>query len=154
MKILKRIPKKISIETWVKITTFLIVGIMGHMVYALCYPFNPLEVKGPVKVITKEVKSGDPVIVEFDFIKNTSITPEISISLVDGVIYNLPTISPSNHIGEIKGKRVSVMEVPMTIPCGEYHIHWTAKYKYNALRTVEVKYESEKFRVNSKLCSE
>ena len=119
------------------------------------YPYNPLEIEEPVKVLTPVVKAGDAVIVEFTFDKNTDVTPEVSLSLVDGVIYNLPTYSPSNVTGHTNNKAVNVLTIPPSMPCGEYHLHWEATYEMNPIRDVVVKYESEKFEIlNSEICNE
>ena len=136
----------------------LIVVIMwgfGLLIMFWClYPYNPLEMEEPVKVLTPVVNAGDSVIVSFNFTKNTKITPEIHLSLVDGVIYNLPTYSPKNAVGHTDGKVVNVLTVPINQPCGDYHLRWVVSYEMNPVRTIEVEYESEKFRVNSNICNE
>lgn len=127
---------------------FVVVGV------SLFYPFNPLEIEQPVKVLQDEYNAGDTVVVEFDFKKNTSIIPEITLALVDGVVYTIPTYKPINQVGQVTGKRVAVLDIPLSIPCGEYHLVWVASYRYNTLRTVEVEYESEPFRINNTICAE
>lgn len=133
---------------FLSLVLFVVVGI------SLFYPFKPLEMYEPVRVLTKEVMPGDTIFVEFNFKKNTDIIPDITLSLVDGVVYNLPSYRPINKPGEVQGRVVGVMEVPASIPCGEYYLQWLASYRYNTLRTVNVEYRSEKFRINNTICAE
>lgn len=128
-------------------------ALLGIIVFYLFWPHNPLEIKSPVKTLTEEVDAGEVVFVEFNFKKNTEVRPDISLSIVDGVIFNIPEYSPINPVGETEGKVVGIT-IPASVPCGEYHLEWVARYHMNPLRTVEVPYESEPFRVNSKICGE
>lgn len=136
------------------ITACLFIVLLGVIGVSLFYPFKPLIIYEPVKVLTKEVKPGDAIIVEFNFQKNTKIIPEISLALVDGIVYNIPSYRPQNIPGAVIGKKVAVMEVPNSIPCGTYHLHWTASYRYNTLRTVDVEYASEEFYISNTICVE
>ena len=142
--------KYFNLLSW--ITLGLLSVLLSIIGYYLFYPYNPLEIQEPVKVITKEVKPGDIIFVEFTFKKNTTVRPEISLALVDGVVFNIPDYSPINPTGETKDKRVGVLVVPTSVPCGEYNLKWVASYKMNPLRIVDVPYESEKFYINSKIC--
>jgi len=117
------------------------------------FPYKPLEITEPVKILNKNVKPGETIFAEFSFTKNTNVTPEIHLSMVDGVIYNIPNYSPVNKPGETKSKIVGVLEVPGSVPCGEYHLHWEADYRMNPIRHIIVEYQSEKFYVDSPLCA-
>lgn len=136
----------------INITILLTFFLFGYIVYSLFYPFNPLEMQEPVEVLNKKVKPGEMVLVNFNFKKNTKIIPDVSLSLVDGVVYIIPDYRPINPPGVVSDRIVGVMTVPMSIPCGEYLLKWVASYKYNAIRTVEVQYQSEKFYIDSELC--
>lgn len=133
---------------------FIIYGLVLLFAYWIFYPYNPLEITTPVKVLTPVVKPGEVVYIDFEFTKNTPIKPEVKMALVDGVIFNLPEFSPINPVGDTDSKVVGVVTVPTTVPCGEYHIHFSADYQMNPLRVVTVEYETERFIVDSKLCAE
>ncbi len=130
-------------------------GFAGLFFFWYLFPYNPLEIDEPVKIMTPVVKAGDAIIAEFTFDKNTEITPEISITLVDGVVYTIPSYSPENVVGHTDDKLVRVMTIPVSMPCGIYHLHWTAVYKMNPIRDVTVKYSSETFKIlNDEICNE
>jgi hypothetical protein len=136
------------------LASLIIVGFTIAIWCWLLWPYKPLEINELVHVVTKVVRPGEAVFVQFTFEKNTDVSPEISLALVDGVIFNIPTYQPQNPVGKTFNKMVGVLEIPMTVPCGTYHLQWTAKYKMNPIRVVEVKYESEQFEVVSPLCAE
>ena len=121
--------------------------------YWTLYPYKPLEIEQPVKIVSEVHNPGDMIYADFNFEKNTNVKPDISLAIVDGVIFNIPSSTPQNSEGHNE-RVVGVLEVPSTVPCGIYHLHWTAKYRMNPIRTVEVKYESEKFEITSTLCAE
>ena len=129
-------------------------GMIGLFAFWLFYPYKFLEIEQPVKVLTPVVEPGDPIVVSFNFEKFNDTRPEISLRLVDGIIYNLPTFKPQNTKGFTEDKAVAILVVPPNQPCGEYHIEWTATYRPNPIREEDVKYESEVFRINSGICNE
>jgi len=131
----------------------LTVLISGTLLFWMVYPYDPLYIETPVKILTPVVSGGDDIIASFTFNKKTSVTPEISMSLVDGVVYNIPAYKPINVEGVTKGKVIRVLQLPDNIPCGVYHLHWVAEYQMNPIRVVQVKYESEEFLVESPICT-
>ena len=145
---------KISHNLFANLVIFIVYSFAGLVAFWLLFPYNPLVIEQPTKVLTPVVKTGEVIYVEFDFEKNTDIKPNITVALVDGVIFNLPEFSPINPIGHTSKKVVGILTVPMTVPCGEYHIDFSADYKMNPIRTVTVEYETEKFIIDSPLCAE
>ena len=130
----------------------IIVGFVFILWYWFLVPYHPLDIEQPVEIVNKKVAHGEVVLAKFNFTKYTDVTPDVSLALVDGVIFNVPKFSPQNQMGDVKDRVVGVLEIPKTVPCGEYHFEWTASYQMNPIRRVEVKYQSEKFLVEDDTC--
>lgn len=141
-------------NTLATIVSLLMIGFTVLFWYWFLYPYQPLEMNEPVEIEQDVYHTGDVIYATFNFKKNTDIIPDISMSLVDGVVYTLPKYSPINPPGIIKDRVVGILQIPLSIPCGEYHLDWVASYQMNPIRTVDVMYESEKFRVESDYCFE
>ena len=116
------------------------------MFFWTLYPYKPIVInKEPIKVITKEVKKGDILIYELDYCKNDVNDVSISRSFVDGIIFTTPSITVKNPIG-CKVSNVSI-QVPETLPEGEYYLKVSYSYQVNPIRKVSVDSTTETFTV-------
>ena len=110
------------------------------------YPYNPLKINvQPLPVINKEVKRGDSLVYNLDYCKSTDSSVLISRSFIDGVIFSIPDVTAKN----LKGCRSNLisLQVPESIPVGDYYLKVTYKYKVNPIRTMLLEAVSEKFTV-------
>lgn len=110
------------------------------------YPYKPIVInKEPIKVITKEVKKGDILIYELDYCKNNKNKVEISRSFVDGIVFATPTVTTENPLG-CTVSNISI-QVPETLPNGEYYLKVSYSYQVNPIRKVSVDSTTETFTV-------
>lgn len=105
----------------------------------LIYPYNPLTIKHPIQVITKEVSAGDELIYSIEYCKNVNIPSTLTKEYIDGVIYAAPPIVANNPKG--CGINLGMITVP-NLPAGNYKIRFTYTYKMNPLREISVVVES------------
>lgn len=117
--------------------------------YFLFYPFNPVSFnKDKFVVETKEVKSGESLIYTADVCKNMDIATEISRSFNNELVYLLPPTTSTRPEGCSISK--VAIPVPEELPPGEYFLRTRFTYKLNALRTITVTHDTEKFVVLEK----
>ena len=136
------------------LSIFILYSFVALFGYWTFYPYNPLEIEYPIEVLTPIVAEGEMVYVNFDFQKNTKIKPDISMALVDGIEFALPSHTPINIPGTTSDKIVGILKIPTTIPCGQYYISFSADYQMNPIRIITVDYQTEVFIINSTLCGE
>lgn len=106
----------------------------------LIYPYNPLEFKSPIKILTKHVKAGDHLQYTIDYCKNIDIPATLTKEFVDGVVFATSPVITNNPQG--CSNTVGVTVVP-NIPSGKYKIRFTYVYKVNPLREISVTTESD-----------
>jgi len=116
------------------------------IVWWLVYPYKPLEVLEAPKVKQKQVKAGEVLEYNIKFKKNTDIPATITRTLVDGVLYTLPSLSPINKKGT-QTQNISSLEIPHSMPAGNYYFISNSCYQMNPFRTVCVEYKSDQFEV-------
>lgn len=126
------------------ITSTLFIGLLG---YWLLYPYKVIEYKNlPHKVDKSVYKPGEQIILNVDFCRYLPIVPTINRSFTDGIIYNLHgSVSPTNEVGCFERK--VIINVPSTLPSGEYHITSNYRFKVNPIRTIEITTVTENFKV-------
>ena len=122
-------------------------GIVALVGYWLLYPYKPVTInRTPALVVNKEVDRGGHLHYLIDFCKNSNITPIVSRTFVDGLVYTpAPYPAPKNEIG-CQVLKVAVY-VPKALPSGEYVLETTYTYQVNPIRHVEVTYSTEPFMV-------
>jgi hypothetical protein len=116
------------------------------IIYWLVYPYKPIEMKSPVKVLNSPVKAGEAVHFELEFCKYMDIEAETTKVLVNDYIIPYPTTSGKGKLGCQK-MISSSHTVPDYVSAGTYKIMLTTTYKVNPIRTVQVDYETEEFEV-------
>lgn len=130
------------------IILFLIFGLMLYAGYLLLYPFNPIDIKNPRRVINPEVKQGELLFFETEYCKYTSVPAEVSRQFVDGVIYYTEPYTSDVPIG--CHTIAPSIQIPENLPPGEYSLRITTSYKVNPLRTIMRTGETENFLVLAK----
>ncbi len=116
------------------------------VIFWLIYPYKPLEILQNPKVKQQQVKAGEILEYNIKFKKNTDIPSTITRTLIDGVMYTLPTLSPINN-GGTYFQNIGSFEIPHSIPAGNYYFITSSCYQMNPLRTVCVEYKSDQFEV-------
>jgi len=136
-------------KLWNIISSLILISLFGTIFLVLfwtLYPYNPIVFKTePHEVLTPEVVVGGHIRYVLDYCKYMDLGSEVTITFVDGFIYNTTPI-PSN----IESGCHSVVQsiyVPRALPTGVYSINTLYRYKVNPIRTIDVKTESGKFEV-------
>lgn len=110
------------------------------------YPYKPIEfMTEPHKILEQEVKPGGHVNFTLDYCKYEKIGAELTVSFVDGFIYNTTPIPSNMEIG-CHSVDQSVY-VPKALPYGTYSVKILYRYKVNPVRTIDIITTSEKFQV-------
>ena len=110
------------------------------------YPYKVIEFTNtPHKIINQTVKAGDHVSFVFEYCKPQNFSGDLTISFVDGFIYNTSTVK--SNIASGCHKEIYQVYVPKGIPVGVYKISAFLSYKVNPIRTIDIVTETEKFTV-------
>jgi hypothetical protein len=131
------------------ITLLTALGLMTLLGYWYFHTYNPVEFYNLPHEIENEnkiVKSGDYLIYSVDYCKHVDITPQISKSFVDGIVYVIPdTVGASFPIG-CGVNRIQIY-VPKALPPGVYHLKIVFKYQVNPIKSVTYNLATENFTV-------
>jgi hypothetical protein len=112
----------------------------------LLYPYKVLEFSETPLIINESgIRPGNYISTNVSFCKNTTRDSLLTISFVDGFIYNTPPVISSFDKGchDI----TYFLYVPKAIPEGEYNIRAVFRYKVNPIRDIDVIVVSETFKV-------
>ena len=100
------------------------------------YPYKPLKVNN-LSVMTREVRRGSTFIYELDYCKKGEGQAQISRRFVDGVVYSMPDIYVLNPEG---CRIINIgIDIPHSLPSGEYRLEIDYSYKVNPIKVVTVK---------------
>lgn len=131
----------LSLLTLIVAFMFMVVGIFWSL-----YPYKPLVInERPVKVLTKEVKRNELLKYELDYCKRTDKRVTIKRKYQDGILFAIPDVETSNTPG-CRIQTIAI-EVPHSLPTGEYILVMEFVYKVNPIREVVVRTHTEKFTV-------
>ena len=109
------------------------------------YPFKIVELK-EFKITDKQVKAGDMLNFNLEFVKNYSFKGDIQWFFVDGIYYLLPNNgSVYKNIGLSSSKRK--LFIPKNLPPDTYIIHVDISYKITPFRQVNYVWQSNSFEV-------
>lgn len=139
----------IFISIWIVI--LLAIGLISLGTFWLTWPYKIAVQNGPSKILSPVVKLGGDVFYELDYCKYMDITPiDTKRQLIDGLVYPLPT-APIRVLPT--GCRKVIASATVIIPeCAEcfdhdVHLEILTTYQVNPLRTMTVRFVTEKFRV-------
>ena len=115
--------------------------------YWSLYPYNPVEInERPARVknrvISKSAK--EPLIYTMDVCKHTELSPDVIRRFSDGIDFQLQEIKAFK---KEKGCRVYnvALDIPETLPSGEYILVIEFTYHVNPIRDVTVTTHTQKF---------
>jgi len=131
--------------TWITIVSALL--IMSVATFWLVYPYTVTDMYNQPFPVDKEIyKSGEYITYTVDYCKYHPISPTLSRSFVDGLIYNIP-----DSIGNIYtpgcGSTKVLIYIPIALPPGQYAVHTTFRWSVNPLKTIETTTRTQKFTV-------
>jgi hypothetical protein len=127
-------------------TAFLLISTIVTVFYWNTKNYQPLVFdKTPLVVNETNITPGSYISTNVSFCKNTDKDSLLTISFIDGFIYNTPPVISSFD----KGCHTInyFLYVPKAIPEGEYNIKAIFRYRVNPIRDVDVVVVSEKFKV-------
>ena len=114
----------------------------------LYFPYNVMDVREPVKVLTKQVIAGEFCEIELVYSKYFDIPGQRQIQLVNGMVISLdkepyygylrPGINVVYRIGFV---------IPSWYPAGYCHAEIIASHEVNPIRTIVEKFSTEEFEV-------
>jgi hypothetical protein len=136
--------KKHTILFWVSMITICLGILLMSSLYYMYFlqDMTPIVVKNepiPVTLVN------DDIILHMDICKYTDAPATLYLSFVDGIMFTIP---PQRFAGLNKGEcgmQNLMIELPTTIPKGEYHIHARSVYKINSLTERVVEWGTENF---------
>lgn len=120
--------------------------VMSVVGFWLFYPYKTTEFRDKIiKVENDTVKAGEEISYSVSYCKYTDVTPEISKTFVDGIIYVAPGAVSTTKKG--CGVNKIHVTVPKNLPPGVYHLELSYRYKVNPVRTIIINTQTEKFTV-------
>jgi len=129
------------------IIVFILFGTVLVVGYWLLYPYKVIQFnKVPFPVVNKIVHQGGILTYQTDYCKFNNIIPVSYKTFTDGIIYHIPS---SYVLAKNKGcaKTFIDIEVPRTLPVGNYVLDILYIYQVNPIRTVNVDVKTENFEV-------
>ena len=119
---------------------------VGLMAYWLLFPQQVLKIHdGKFKIANKIVEQGGKLVYTTTFCKYQNIPVQITRTMTDGLIFQLPPMTSNLPIG-CQTRNVAV-EIPHSLPVGTYTMQSTFQYKMNPLRDFVFTVDSEEFYV-------
>ena len=127
------------------ITLVLTTLLLAYVMYLTFYPIEIVKLHS-LKVLTTEVKRGEPFTYQMDFDKYIDYRAKIKYFFVDGVILRLEESGIHREEG-LNQVAISSRTTPLAINPGEYRFRIELEYKILPWRTIEYVWESNKFTV-------
>lgn len=128
----------------------LLLALLGIVfsVVNLVYPYQPMKIACPAKVLNKnhEVRHGEVLEVVIDYEKTVDKSCVVSRQFVNDFVYVMPSYTSNYPVGKKTVVSYST-KVPMELPLGEYTVRTTLEYEYPPFRTVVVTFSTERFKV-------
>jgi hypothetical protein len=138
--------KLFGVISWLTIISALF--LMSLIIYWLFCPYEPITLLNqPYKVVNKAVNPGDHVRFYFEYCKKHSISGDLTISFIDGFIYNTPTVKSNIPTG--CHKLLYDVYVPKAIPVGNYKIKALLNYQVNPIKSIDIQTSTDNFTVIS-----
>lgn len=113
----------------------------------LLYPYKPIEfMDGDFKTNSEFVMQGEYLSYTIDYCKNNELTPQVSTSFVDGIIYTTPRDPQAFYP---KGCHIKnfLIYIPKALPAGSYYIQHNYHFKVNPIRTIDIEAKTINFMV-------
>lgn len=130
--------------SWLTIIIAIGLVILGSV--WLLYPYKIIDFSNlPQEVTNKTVNPGEHIRFKIAYCKYQDMKSEVTVSFVDGFIYNTPTI-PFNLLEGCHSDIFSVY-VPKAIPPGVYSVQILYRHHPNPIRAIDTITITEKFTV-------
>lgn len=124
-------------------SAFILLLLVG---YWTMYPYKPIEFfTEPHKVLTKSNVAGSHVSFNLDYCKYMDLSTDLTVSFVDGFVYNTTPIITNLEIG--CHSLTQSIYIPKALPAGTYSVKMAMRYKVNPIRYIDVVTQSDKFEV-------
>ena len=132
--------------SWANIISGIV--IIGFIFFWSYYPYNILEFQDSVyPVETKTVKPGEEVIYRVRYCKYLPTSFSVTRKFVDGIIYTTSEVASNNPVG--CHDNLVYIQVPKSLPEGNYSLQMIYRTKVNPIRTVEIIRTTERFTVKN-----
>lgn len=136
----------LSIFTGSVISVMLIV-----ILFWLLYPYKTIDTgPQPYQILGAAPHSfvqGETFTYRYRYDKYTNQIPEVRKQFVDGLVFDASSFGPAIITGKGSGTAFAKVQIPDTLPPGEYFMRILVTYKVNPLRDVTHEYVTEKFTV-------
>ena len=140
---------------WLTISVILITA--GVVAFYLLYPYTPTETPNtPYKIVVPMTRNAKGLVVlkqgeyftyEFAYVKNDYVIPTITRQFVDGIVFNVSGYQQPTVMTPGRGTARVAIQVPETLPPGEYHLSILATYQENPIRVIHNDHITETFEV-------
>jgi len=132
------------------LTTYILLAIMTIVLLLFTYwqfaPYKTVTINS-VKLEETTVTQGENLAVDLNYDRYTNLTSRVHREFLNGIIFTTPTSDGPGKPGHYD-RRLEV-EIPLTIPPGEYILKTYAVFQVNPIRQITVTWETEKFTVLS-----
>lgn len=120
--------------------------IVGYWYFHTYTPVKFTDLPHKIENENKTVKSGDYLVYTVEYCKYVDISPQISKSFVDGIIYTIPDSVGANFPVGCGINHIQIY-VPKALPPGVYHLKVVFKYQVNPIKAVTYTLATENFTV-------
>ena len=110
-------------------------------------PYTPIVFENsPFQVDQKQIEQGGYLTYTVDYCKDNDLSPHVSRTFVDGLIYVTPD-EPQPYLEKGCQQKQFFIYIPKALPPGTYVIKKTYTFQVNPIRTVDIYTETEQFEV-------
>jgi hypothetical protein len=125
----------------------IIIGSSLLLGYWLVYPDDVVVVTKPVTVNSEVYHPGERLTYTLSYCKTRKLVGNVVRSLINGTRLTFTTVQSDLPVG-CHTVNVSDLVIPDYADSGTYHIEATIEYKINPIRTFEVYFKSQEFKIN------
>jgi len=125
----------------------LVAFIMGIFFYWSFYPDKIVTMTAPVTVDKEVYHWGDHITYTFSYCKTRKLTGKVVRALVNSTRTTFTTIESDLAVGCRNNIQISDLVVPSYTSPGLYHLETTVEYKINPIRSFNVYWQSNEFRI-------
>lgn len=125
-------------------TIIMLTILAGYLLYLSFYPFEIVKLK-KFEILDTQIKRGELLRYELDFVKKKNFTSNVKYFLVDGIIIQLEDYGTQRSVG--KHETLNARVVPTTVGRGVYKMRIEITYKITAWREVVYVWDSNTFTI-------
>ena len=130
------------------VTILSTVALMVTFYYLKFIQGNPpiVYLDEPIPVVNKELRHGDPLILNIKRCVDSNLPPlTMNLTFQDGLEFNVPEKEILDYKSGCTNGFVTLLNIPKTLPAGEYNLFGKATFDVNFLADRTVEFFSEKF---------